>query len=67
MNKKLLVGLIVILVLTTVLIGCSSNNVSTEPINTDNPDTLSDEDAIIADLNQELLSEDDNISIGDMV
>lgn len=70
MNKKLLIGLIVVLVLTTILVGCSSNNISTKPDNTNNVNntsTLSDKDAVNASLNQDLLSENDNISIGDMI
>lgn len=69
MKIKILLGILAILILSSVLIACSDTTEekpTPEIITPDSVDDLSDEDIVVADLDQELLSEDD-VDIGDII
>jgi uncharacterized lipoprotein YajG len=66
MKKILLIGLIIILVSSALLVACSPEAEITEDIDTSNPETLTEDQAIVADIDQELLSEED-VDIGEMI
>lgn len=69
MKKLMVFGILALLMFSIFLVGCSDNNNKVnvdEEINTSNPTALTNEQAVIGDIDQELLSEND-VEIGDVV